>query len=121
VGEYLMMLPQLLESGLVREEGSEEAGQLVIEYLCQDADLAERPVSFSFSDSPQGPWTTLATGLRNSGRYLWRADPNLPRQIYLRLEVVDRAGNVGRHQLDVPIEVEGLAPRGRIQGFRPLE
>jgi len=99
----------------------EEAGQLVIEYLCQDADLAERPVSFSFSDSPQGPWTTLATGLRNSGRYLWRADPNLPRQIYLRLEVVDRAGNVGRHQLDVPIEVEGLAPRGRIQGFRPLE
>jgi hypothetical protein len=28
-----MMLPQLLESGLVREEGSEEAGQLVADWI----------------------------------------------------------------------------------------
>lgn len=33
VGEYLMMLPQQLESGLLGEEGSEEAGQLVADWI----------------------------------------------------------------------------------------
>lgn len=33
VGEYLMMLPQQLESGLLGEEGGEESGQLVGDWI----------------------------------------------------------------------------------------
>jgi hypothetical protein len=99
----------------------EEAGNLVIEYSCSDDQLLDRPISLSFSERRDGPWTTIASGLRNTGRYLWPAEPNLPKRIYLRIEAVDRAANVGVHRLDIPVDVEGLAPRGRIKGFRPLE
>lgn len=98
----------------------EEAGHLVIDYSCNDDELIDRPISISFSERRDGPWTTVASGLKNTGRYLWPAEPNLPKRIYLRIEAVDRAANIGVYRLDLPIDVEGLAPRGRIKGFRPI-
>jgi hypothetical protein len=101
-------------------EGDQE-GSLVIRYACSDAQLVERPISLSYAVSAAGPWTTFATDLPNIGQYAWPADPSLPRQIFLRIEAVDSAGNVGTDVLDDPIAVEGLAPRARIRGFTPLE
>lgn len=95
-------------------------GALVIRYECQDPNLGPRPISLSFSDSTNGPWTTIAAGLRNDGDYVWPADPKLPRQIYLRIDAKDGAGNVGTYILDKPIDVQGLAPRARIRGFQSL-
>ncbi|MEZ6135966.1 MAG: hypothetical protein R3C53_13775 [Pirellulaceae bacterium] len=100
-------------------EGPED-GLLVIDYTCNDSHLVDRPITLSFSERLDGPWTTIATGLKDTGIYLWKADPNLPDRIYLKLEVVDKAGNIGAHRLDLPIDIRGLAPRGRIQGFRPI-
>lgn len=97
-----------------------ENGMLVIDYTCSDTHLVERPVTLSFSEHQAGPWTTIATGLKNTGMYLWKADPNLPEHVYLKIDVVDKAGNTGVHRLDLPIDIKGLAPRGRIQGFRPI-
>lgn len=99
----------------------EKTGMLVIDYKCDDNNLHEQPITLSYSDHQDGPWTTIAGGLRNAGVYLWKVGPNLPEKIYLRIEAIDRAGNVGTNRLDIPIAVEGLVPRGRIQGFRPLE
>ncbi len=97
-----------------------EAGSMVIEYLARDSFFGERPVSLSYSELPSGPWVTIANGLRNTGRYVWMSDPNLPPRVYLKLEAHDEAGNIGEHRMDVPIDIAGLAPRGRIQGFRPI-
>ncbi|MDX1927262.1 MAG: hypothetical protein SFV81_12140 [Pirellulaceae bacterium] len=97
-----------------------EAGMLVIDYSCTDDNLHDRPISLSYSETQSGPWVTVASGLKNTGIYLWKADSNLPENIFLRLESVDKAGNVGVHTLDLPINVQGLSPRGRIQGFRPI-
>ncbi|WP_145089358.1 hypothetical protein [Rosistilla carotiformis] len=96
-------------------------GSLIIDYACNDENFGPRPISLAFSDSLDGPWTTIATGLANTGRYIWPADPQLPRQIYLRVEATDKAGNVGVHALDVPISVQGLSPQGRINGFQTIE
>ncbi|MCA9157736.1 MAG: hypothetical protein KDA72_05380, partial [Planctomycetales bacterium] len=101
-------------------EGPED-GLLVIDYQCEDGHLVDRPIALSFSDRVDGPWTSIATGLANTGIYLWKADPSLPDKIFLKLECVDKAGNIGTHRLDLPIDVRGLAPRGIIQGFRPIE
>jgi hypothetical protein len=98
----------------------EESGHLVIDYSCADDGLIDRPISISFSERRDGPWTTVASGLKNTGRYLWPAEPNLPKRIYLRIEAVDRAANIGVYRLDLPVDVEGLTPRGRIKGFRPI-
>lgn len=98
-----------------------EASSLVIEYNAQDSHFGERPITFSYSELPSGPWTTISNGVRNTGRFIWPADPSLPRRVYLKIEAHDEAGNIGEHRLDIPIDIEGLAPRGRIQGFRPIK
>lgn len=95
-------------------------GCLVIRYECIDDFLATRPVTLAFSPRPDGPWTTIAGGLRNDGQYIWPADPGLPPQMYLRITAADKAGNVGSFQLDQPIDTQGLAPRARIRGFQIL-
>ncbi len=97
-----------------------DVGSLVIEYEASDSYTVERPISFSVSDSVAGPWKTIAAGLPNTGRHSIKADPSLPAKAFLRLEVLDRAGNVGVHGLETPINFESLSPRGRIQGIRPI-
>lgn len=104
----------------VRYGVGDRVGSLVIQYDCDDNNLSERPIALSFSDTPDGPWTTIAAGLRNDGDYVWPADPQLPRQIFLRIDVTDQAGNVGTHIVDRPIDSQGLAPRARIRSFRAL-
>ncbi|MCC9656889.1 hypothetical protein LOC70_13840 [Rhodopirellula sp. JC737] len=99
---------------------ADRAGSLVITYRCDDQYLMSRPISLSFSDTPDGPWTTIAAGLRNLGDYVWPADPQLPRQIYLRIDATDQAGNVGSYVLDQPLDTRGLAPRARIRAFRSI-
>ena len=98
----------------------DRVGALVIRYECKDDHLKPRPVALAFSETTEGPWTTIAAGLSNQGTYIWPADPGLPRQIYLRIDVTDKAGNVGTHILDRPVDTQGLAPRARIRGFKPL-
>jgi hypothetical protein len=97
-----------------------ESGALVIEFSAQDEQFSDRPIKLSYSEVPTGPWTTIVSGYENSGRYVWRADPNLPARVYLQIEAFDQAGNIGAHRLELPVDIEGLAPRGRIQGFRPI-
>lgn len=96
------------------------AGNLVIRYSVEDHNLVQRPVSLAFSDNLKGPWTTIAAGLQNDGEYIWPGDPELPRELYLRIDAKDRAGNIGSYVLDKPIDARGLAPRARIRGFRSL-
>ena len=98
-----------------------ESGSMIIEYSANDEFFPDRPITLSYSQTPTGPWSTIASGVRNNGRYVWPADPSLPTSIYLKIEAYDAAGNVCVNQLNLPIDVEGIAPRGRIQGFRPIK
>jgi hypothetical protein len=111
--------PQARITGAQYGEG-DRIGSLVIQYEVEDANLMTRPIALSFSDDVQGPWTTIAAGLRNDGDYVWPADPQLPRKLYLRIDATDQAGNVGTYILDQPIDAQGLAPRARIRGFQSL-
>ncbi len=114
-----MLSPIVRITGARYGEG-DRIGSLVIQYECRDENLTPRPISLSFSDSMEGPWTTIVAGLRNEGQYIWSADPNLPRQFYLRIDAVDQAGNSTSYVLDQPIDAQGLAPRARIRGFQSI-
>jgi hypothetical protein len=105
-------------TGAVYGQGA-AAGKLDIRWQAEDANLGSRPITLAICDRPDGRYTTIASGLPNTGEYFWEYDPRSPRQIYLRLEVRDEAGNVTIDQLREPIKVEGLEPKGQIRGFRP--
>jgi hypothetical protein len=97
----------------------EHSGELDIRWDAQDEHLGPRPVTLSFSDRADGRYTTIAAGLPNTGQYFWKFDPRSPRQIYLKLEVRDEAGNIAVDTLADPINVEGLTPKGRIRSLTP--
>jgi len=99
----------------------ENEGLLDIQWEVADANLGDRPITLLFATDPGGRWTTIATGLPDTGHYNWRVDANVPRQVYLRLEVRDKAGNLGVHQLTEPINVAGLRPKARIRGVLPIQ
>ncbi len=96
------------------------AGELDIRWEVVDESIGDRAITLLFSDQPAGPWTTIAAGLPNTKQYYWSVDPNTPRQIYLRLEVRDEAGNTAEHQLVEPISTTGLVPKAFIRSVRPI-
>lgn len=110
------MAPKVRLQSALYGRGS-EAGSLIIEYLATDPNLGERPISLYYAQTADGPWEEITTGLTNSGKYAWAANPNLPPEIYLKVRAVDAAGNVSEHTMDIPIKVQGIAPRGKIRGI----
>ena len=96
-----------------------DAGSLVVEYQALDDHFIDRPISLYYSETPHGPWIPITQGAKNQGRFAWTAENHLPEKVYLRLHATDAAGNVGEHILDLPVDVQNAAPRGKIQGFRP--
>ncbi|MGE0755539.1 MAG: hypothetical protein AB7F89_11405 [Pirellulaceae bacterium] len=96
----------------------DHAGQFDIRWQAFDTGFGDRPITLSFSEYRDGPWNILAAGLPNSGQYYWAVEPRIPREIYLRLEAQDDAGNVGEHRLSEPIKTAGLIPHAKIRGFR---
>ncbi len=98
----------------------DRAGELVIDWEAADQMLSARPVSLLFSHTSDGPWTTIASGLENTGRYRWPLDRTLPPRIYLRLEVRDEAGNVAVAQTTQAVTLDLLRPAVRIRNVRPV-
>lgn len=95
------------------------AGHLTVKYQASDELLADKPITISFAERPEGPWTIIAAGLENTGEYQWRLDARVPRYIFLKLNVRDAAGNLAEHVLTRPVSVDGLAPKGKVTGLVP--
>ncbi len=98
-----------------------DTGKLLIQWQAADQYLDPRPITLSFSESADGPWTVIVSSLPNTGRFAWPADPQLPSALYLKLEVRDDAGNVATDQTEQPIQIDGLAPQARIRGIQPVQ
>jgi hypothetical protein len=97
-----------------------DTGELRVRWEASDELPDQRPISLSFSDHPNGPWTPIASGLENTGSYAWRLDNRAPDKIYLRLEARDEAGNVGVFVTTEPVLLDRQRPQGRIRGIRPV-
>ena len=103
------------------EPGSGDlADQLRIRWKATDANLESRPVGLFYGSYAEGPWSTIATGLENTGSYIWRIERHIPGRFFLRLEVRDTAGNVASHQLAEPIVLNRAQPTGTLRNVRPV-
>lgn len=97
------------------------SGHLLIRWQVTDTNLEPRPINLFYSSYPNGPWSTIAAGLENTGEYAWRLERHVPDRFYLRLEARDVAGNLGTHQTAEPIMLNRPQPTGRLRGVRPVE
>ncbi|MCH8841282.1 MAG: hypothetical protein IH831_11555, partial [Planctomycetes bacterium] len=95
-------------------------GHLVIRWAVADTNLEPRPISLFYGTLPNGPWSTIAAGLENTGGYTWRLERHVPDRFYLRLEARDVAGNLATCQTPTPIMLNRPQPTGRLRGVRPV-
>ncbi len=93
-----------------------DEGMLYINYTASDVRLTPRPVSISMASKKDGPWTTIASGLENTGIYGWEMPREMPYQFYIRVEAEDQAGNIGSYCISEPITIDLSRPRGTILG-----
>lgn len=96
------------------------AGHLQMTWTAIDSNLVPRPIGLFYSAYPNGPWSTIAAGLENTGTYTWRLERHVPDQFFIRLEARDEAGNVATHQLPTPVSLARPQPTGRLRNVRPV-
>jgi len=96
-----------------------KAGQLDIRWIADDQRFGPRPITLSYAETSAGPWTTIASGLPNTGQYYWSVDALVPKKVVLRIEARDEAGNSAQHELTDSINLQGLTPSARVKGLQP--
>lgn len=85
-------------------------GTLTVLWSAADKNLASTPISLSYAREPRGPWVTVATGLPNTGRYGWHMPAGMPGRFFLRVEAIDRVGNIGMAQTPTPLLGDAAQP-----------
>ncbi|QDT00576.1 hypothetical protein HG15A2_39140 [Adhaeretor mobilis] len=96
------------------------ADNLLIQWAAADTNLEERPIGLFYSSHENGPWSTVATDLENTGQYAWRIERHVPDRFYLKVEARDTAGNVTAAQTPSPVVLSRPKPAGRLRGVRPI-
>ena len=94
----------------------DKVGHLIINWLAFDQQLVSHPIRLAYSTTLSGPWTTIAQNIENTGSHAWKVPQHIPRQIYLRIEARDAAGNATAYELQSQVDLSGLTPRGRVLG-----
>lgn len=97
------------------------ADHLIIRWSADDENLDARPVGLFYSNNADGPWSTVATDIDNNGHYAWRLLQQVPQQLFLRLEVHDKAGNVAIRQSPGPVVLNLPQPTGTLRNVRPVQ
>ncbi len=95
--------------------GSDD-GTMLITWTASDKNLLSNSVNLSYATKPDGPWDVIVSGYKNAGLYRWTMPSHLSGNVYVRLEVSDRAGNVGIHDLKSPVALETIKPRVKVLG-----
>ncbi len=103
-----------------QEASSTGEETIAISYAADDPQQEPSGGRLQFSPNPTGPWATVANNLESTGRYLWTPDRSVPARVYLRIEAVDVAGNVGAAITSEPVAVGGGRPTGQLGSLRPL-
>jgi hypothetical protein len=112
--------PPVVQFNSVRPGSGTDAGSLIFSYEARDNKaLAAKPISFYWAGRPEGPWNPIARGQPNDGLFRWFVPRDAGREFYVRLEVVDQAGNIARVEFAEKIVLDQMRPRARVLGVTP--
>ena len=98
----------------VEQGRGQSLNKLLIRWMVQDENLAERPISLWYGASQNGPWQPIAGGLDNTGSHVWTMAAGIAPRIFFRIEARDSAGNVQRLDTTEPLLIDLSKPSARI-------
>ena len=98
----------------------QQMNQITLNWSVNDAQLADRPVSLSYSGSGNGPWEPLTGWNEDTSQYVWTVNQNVPHQLYFRLAARDAAGNISYQQTQHPVLIDLSQPSAHILDIETL-
>jgi hypothetical protein len=101
--------PQVVLHNIVVGEGK-DSGFFIVNWQATDKWFRARPITISYSSSPEGPWTAVQAELENTGtcRLPTRG---LPFEFYLQVKAIDEAGNEGYAVSKEAVKVDLQIPK----------
>lgn len=97
-----------------------DEGKLTVTWRAQDKNLIAQPITLSYADKPEGPWTAFAEKIENTGRFVWQMPRDVPFEFLVKAEAVDKAGNIGSAVTTEMIKVDLAKPKAEILGVQPI-
>lgn len=108
-------------SRLTAQQGvGQQMNQITLNWSVTDAQLADRPISLSYSGQGNGPWEPLTGWNENTSQYVWTVNQNVPHQLYFRLAARDNAGNIAYQQTQHPVLIDLSQPSAHILDIERL-
>jgi hypothetical protein len=109
--------PQVQLHGVTVGTGADK-GKLSVTWSARDKNLSATPISLSYRGD-NGEWTPFAQKLKNEGQYTWKMPADVPYQFFVKVEAVDRAGNIGEAVTDGQVKVDLSTPKVQIRNVEP--
>ncbi|MBI3411475.1 MAG: Rieske 2Fe-2S domain-containing protein [Planctomycetes bacterium] len=91
-------------------------GCLEICWTATDKHLGPEPVSLFYRARAEGPWQVIARNVKNDGLYRWAFPRDMGPQFFVKIEVVDQAGNTAHTETPNPIVLDMTEPRISVVG-----
>jgi hypothetical protein len=100
----------------VRLEGAKvgsgpDGNTLTLNWTARDQFMRPQPITISYCERMGDEWKPIARDLDNTGRYVWKLPPDVPPRMFVRVEAVDRAGNIGTADTPEEVIVDLKVPR----------
>jgi hypothetical protein len=110
--------PEVQLSSILVGRGSDK-GKLSIAWSARDKNLAAQPITLLYKED-KGEWVKIVDKLENTGRYVWQMPAEVPYRFFVKVEAVDRAGNVGSATTPDMVAVDLSQPKATILRVEPL-
>jgi len=98
-----------LESAKVA--GGFEGNTLTIAWNARDQFIRPQPITISYCERIGDDWKPIARDIENTGRYVWKLPTDVPPRMFIRVEAIDRAGNIGSDETKEEVIVDLKVPR----------
>ena len=94
---------------------------ITVQWKATDKNLGSTPITLSYAEHEDGPWTPIATRIENTGSYVWKPADRVPPKLLVRVEATDLAGNIGVAQTTKPLMLDPSMPNISILGVEGRE
>jgi hypothetical protein len=88
-----------------------EGNTLTISWSARDQFIRPQPITISYCERLGDDWKPIARDLENTGKYVWKLPSDVPPRMYVRVEAIDRAGNIGSDETKEEVIVDLKVPR----------
>jgi hypothetical protein len=70
---------------------------LTIRWQTSGTSILTKTIHLAWGDAAAGPWKPVALNQQDDGHHVWQFDDQVPDQVFLMIEVVDRSGASSRY------------------------